>query len=179
MEILDVRYDQMPSIKQVTCKGDYDKVQKFLYEKDGILITPWSDLDIQQKGNIVVFIEDWICKIEILEKGKRKIYKYSFQAGFVCDKGSIPPKLRSFVDNDDPQLLVGFYVHDSNYACHFLPRLESDELLRDMGDFRGASWWKKFKVYRVLRIAGGSAYESEETGINVQKKWVSFKEIEL
>lgn len=176
MKILDVRYDCMPSIKQVTCKSDYSQVQKFIYDKTNgeVQITPWSDLDIQQKGNIVVFIEPWECEIEIYKNGKKVVHKFEFQTGFVCDKGSIPPKLRSFVDNDDPQFLVGFYVHDANYTCHFFNRLHSDELLRDMGGYRGAGWWKKFKVYRTLRIFGSDAYKSAEVGIRKQKQWVKY-----
>jgi len=177
MKILDVRYDQMPSIKQVTQKSDYDKVQKFIYEKEGKVITPWGMLDIQQKGNIIVFVEDWSCEVDVYKNGKRVTYKYDFECGFISDKGSIPPKLRSFVDNDDPDFLVGFYIHDANYACHFFDRSNSDKLLRGMGKYHGSGSYKAGKVYWAVWFAGADAYESDDIGILKQKKWVKFKEV--
>lgn len=174
MKVLNVIYEVMPTVKQVTCKQDYDKVQLFLYNVHGFILPPWDELDIQFKGNMVVFIENWVCKVRVLQ-GK-KIYEltYKFSPGFISDKGSVPKLLRSIVDNDDPQFLVAFYIHDANYKCHFLNRDQSDDLLRAMGKFAGAGIFKRNAVYQSVNLFGGSAYKSGIKSINEQRKYVTY-----
>jgi hypothetical protein len=175
MKVLDVRYEVTPTVKQVTCKADYDKVQKYVYDTRGVIITPWDELDIQHKGNIVVFLDPWECEVELLENNKRKILKYNTSVGFISDKGSVPTKLRSIVDNDDPQFLIGFYIHDINYDCHYASRSNADQLLRAMGEYRGAGLYKRNKVYWALKIAGAKAYRDGKKNLNRAKKKAKFQ----
>lgn len=174
MTIIDIRYTTTPTLKQVTCKADYDKVQKYVYDHKKILIPPWSLLDIMQKGNIVVFIEPWECEIEILESDRRKILKYRAEVGFISDKGSVPPYLRSFVDNDDPQFLIPYYIHDINYACHYMSRGDSDKLLRDMGKYNGAGIYKSSKVYYAVYFGGSNAYKKSDRELQNERKYSNF-----
>lgn len=181
MKVLSVNYDITPSYKPVTCKGDYDKVQAHIYNltKGNVILEPWDDLEIQHKGNIVVFTEPWHCEIEVLIHGKKYILKYDFEIGFISDKGSVPGWARSYIDNDDPLFLIAFFIHDGNYSCHWLSRSFSDQLLRDMGGYRGARIGKRNIVYRIVWIAGKSAYKRERIKINREREFCKFKKIRV
>jgi hypothetical protein len=177
MKVLCVSYEVTPTVKQVTCKSDYDQVQSYLYKKTNkeVLLPNWDSLDIMHKGNIVVFLEKWECEIDLYINKKKITRKYTALPGFISDKGSVPEKLRSMVDNDDPDFLMGFYIHDMNYACHYMSRSDSDSLLREMGKYHGAGWYKRNKVYWAVKIAGRSAYKKERMKIEKEKRYSDYK----
>jgi len=185
MKVISISYNITPTYKPVTCEADYAMVQRGLYNLRDVLIRPWSDLDIQHRGNIVVFTEEWKVTVTFLYKKKKYKFKYVFSPGFICDKGSIPKIARSYVDNDCPEFLFGFFVHDANYACHFpgVDRDMSDQLLRYMGRYGAenkgdtikpkAGAIKAFAVYRAVWIAGAGAWEKERQTLAIERQFVS------
>lgn len=188
MQVLSIDYETTPTYKPVTCKADYSMVQRDIYEAHGVLILPWDTLDIQHKGNIIVFTERWECTVTFMYKGAKYYYTYVFEPGFICDKGSVPGWARSYVDNDCPEFLIAFIIHDANYACHFVGvnRLMSDSLLRYMGRYGAnkpedsikpsASAVKAWSVYRAVRIGGGSAWKKDRQALIEERKFVKLKQ---
>ena len=80
-------------------------------------------------------------------------------AGFETDFGSVPAWLRSFVDDDDPQALCPFVVHDKRYNDAIGPRAQWDEELYENCIACGMSRVKAWIIYRAVRLGGGSHYQ--------------------
>ena len=78
--------------------------------------------------------------------------------GFVTDLGSVPERLRGFVDNDDESLL-GFLLHDWVYkkGTTEYTRKQADEFLYEIIRGNGQSWWRSQKTYWAVRAGGGFA----------------------
>ena len=191
MKVIDIRYNNTPSYKPVTCKADYDKVQQYIYDKtkdslDPVILPKWDELNIQHRGNIIVFTEAWECVIEVLIGDDKYIIKYRAEIGFICDKGSVPKFLRSYIDNDSPKWLIAFIIHDMNYACHHLDsRKDCDKLLKAMGLWGAENKSDTVKpkarigeaqmVYWALTIGGKKAWKTSRMSIEQEKKFSSCK----
>lgn len=80
------------------------------------------------------------------------------EAGFETDFGSIPPQLRSFVDDDDPKALCAFLRHDKRYKDGSLPRLDADVELREGVISCGTNRIKAWLIFRMVRLFGGKHY---------------------
>lgn len=174
MQVTYVAYDITPTVKQITHKADYDKVQLLVYNLHGLVLEPYDELDIQYKDSMVVFMEPWKVKIGLIHNKKQYCVSYEFDPGFISDKGSVPKYLRSIVDNDDGDFLMSFYIHDANYKCHFMTRGESDDLLREMAKYYGAGIIRRNAVYQAVNWFGKSAYNSGIKAIEKQRKFVKY-----
>lgn len=80
----------------------------------------------------------------------------SIPAQFETDFGSIPPWLRSFVDDDDPKLLAPFLVHDKRYKEAKGERQAADDELYDNCILCGTSRLKAWLIRRAVGLGGGS-----------------------
>jgi len=98
--------------------------------------------------------------------------KFTMHAGFPTNMRSgshaidfIIPKF-----NDSNLYNLAILVHDFNYTRnkdggHYLSRLLSDNLLREMARVSGTlNAFKRALMYRALRMFGSSAYECENAG---------------
>jgi hypothetical protein len=74
--------------------------------------------------------------------------------GFVSDQGSIPPWLRSIVDDDD-ESLAGFFIHDflSHRDCPIqIIREKTDQVLLDVIKGQGQNKFISWLTYRSVRL---------------------------
>jgi hypothetical protein len=59
-------------------------------------------------------------------------WQYKFHPGFITDLSSVPSFFRSFVDNDDVDMLAACLCHDVNFSMHHIPFVETNELFYKM-----------------------------------------------
>jgi len=111
-------------------------------------------------------------RVDCAVKTKDGVLKFTMRAGFPTDMRSgchaidfIIPKF-----NDNNLYNLALLVHDFNYTRnreggHYLSRLASDRLLREMVRVSGAlNAVKRALMYRALRMFGNSVYESRNAG---------------
>lgn len=162
MKVMYTKYESLPEYSPVGNKGDYSKIQAQLFKSKGLILPAWEELDIRNKGNLVVFTgEPWEILVGVQDGKEIYNLKYTMETGFYSDTGSIPPILRSIVDNDDPDFLIGFFLHDANYKYRFLSREKADELLRAMAEKNGAGIFARNAVYYTVRALAASSYSKK------------------
>ena len=182
MKVLNIEYDLMPEFRHSTCEADYSKTQKYIYETYGVIITPYDDLDIQHKGNIIVCTSPWKCKVTVFINGKNRVIDFSIDIGFICDKGSVPKLGRFYIDNDSPEWLIGFILHDILYAGHFgFSRNEADQLLKAIGLYGAMRKSDTIKprasnasanvVYYSVYFGGRKAWKKERFELEREQKY--------
>lgn len=59
-------------------------------------------------------------------------WQFKFYPGFITDLSSVPSFFRSFVDNDDVDMLAACLCHDVNFSMHHVPFVETNELFYKM-----------------------------------------------
>jgi len=95
--------------------------------------------------------------------------QYEIRRGWVTDLASVPRFFRSFLDNDDIEMLAAAYVHDANFTGHYLqvghgPEAEVDgldrvnTLFREMIRYRGAKVKAVIAHAAVDSIVGHALY---------------------
>jgi hypothetical protein len=88
--------------------------------------------------------------------------KITVKSGFLTDGASIPKAFWSIVGNPlESDLLKPAIIHDGLYTLMKLSRLESDNLLKEMLLFNGASKAKVFLVYYAVRLFGNSHWKKD------------------
>lgn len=111
-------------------------VQEFL--GSGEPLFPLELFPENRRDNVRVFLDPFRT-ITHLEGGG--YIQRDFKRGNMTDYASVPGKLRSLVDNDDPRILLPALNHDGDYLTHLV-------------DFKTAN--RLF--YRSIRICGGGPY---------------------
>ena len=109
------------------------------------------------------------CAVKTKGEG---VLRFTMHAGFPTNMRSgshaIDFVIPKFNENNLYNLAI--LVHDFNYTRnkdggHYLSRLLSDRLLREMTKLSGTlNALKRALMYRALRLFGNSAYESKNTG---------------
>jgi len=109
------------------------------------------------------------CMVKIKKCG---VLWFTMHAGFPTNMRSgshaIDFVIPKFTENNFYNLAI--LVHDFNYTRnksggHYLSRLQSDRLLREMARASGTlNALQRALMYRMLRLFGSSAYESENAG---------------
>ena len=87
-------------------------------------------------------------------------YDFLVAKGTTTDFGSVPWPLRLFVNPLDPQLLVGWLIHDDLYRRHVTTRFFADALARFVHQLYGAGWPKRLAVYYAVRCFGWLAWRN-------------------
>ena len=59
---------------------------------------------------------------------KKTNYRFKMLRGFIFDKASVPPFLRSVVDNDDPDVMISAMCHDAMFALHLVPFKQANKM---------------------------------------------------
>lgn len=77
--------------------------------------------------------------------------------GFVTDFASIPPKLKSFIQQNSP-LLLPAVMHDYLYWKQTCTRKQADKILRLAMIEHHVPETQRIAIYQALRIARGSAW---------------------
>lgn len=87
---------------------------------------------------------------------------YVVPAGFETNLASIPPCLRSFIDNDDPHVKDAAVIHDWLYTTGQLTRAQADAVLFRACRNLGAGYIKAYTVYLGVRIGGAAHYQDKK-----------------
>lgn len=82
-------------------------------------------------------------------------------AGFETDFGSVPPYLRSVVDDNDPHANCPFVRHDKRYHDGIGERAVWDDELYEGCVACGMPKWKAWLVRQAVRVGGSSRYKKK------------------
>jgi hypothetical protein len=114
------------------------------------------------KQNITLPLELFgksVCKkdfvIEIfLEIGVLRVH---VKAGLVLDYASVPRLLRSFVDDNDPAIIIASIFHDVAHILQYPSFSTSNKFFKTIIKLEGGSYWMRF-----LAFAGVNSKEGKE-----------------
>jgi hypothetical protein len=143
MMIRDIKYTGLPFvIPYLHC---IEKQIVTHFTERGVLIPPLSVMG----GGVTwyLFAHNFAMEIDHIIHGNISIEIF---AGSQTDWGSVPKMLRSFIDNDDAELLIAFLVHDKLFQTHFFgdgknAMVSANEFFDDI-----MAWFKVTKVKREL-----------------------------
>lgn len=160
--IRDISYKGLPIVVPYIPHNS-DAVFSFFSSK-GVAIPKLSEMG---KGNVTWYIltTDFTVIIDHVLYGKIEIDSF---VGSQTDWGSVPRMARSFVDNDDPQLLMAFWIHDKLFQTQFFgidkkAWQSSNELFEDCMRYYKVSQWKRdIIVDGVSSGLGWNAYHKRE-----------------
>ena len=109
----------------------------------------------------------------VIQDGKKRLlladytyendkYVITLKPGFITDGASIPRFAWSIISSPFfGPLVYGAMIHDGLYTKMYLPRKECDKLLRQMAKEKKFNRVKRFLVYYVVRLFGGSHWNKD------------------
>ena len=164
--------------------GNYQKLTQLdmaetraMYAEEGILLPTDEQLEFELDSDWAI-LENQI-EVHVKAKNKDGIYwlHFKFIRGFVWDLASVPKFFRGIVDNDDPSIIVASAVHDSCFTGHLVSFHDSNDLLRAIARFYGASWIKAWIYWAAVSTPFGRyMYNRVTTKRNAwQLKYVDYK----
>lgn len=129
----------LPNVVRVYKKGffDFRHIDGMTYErtceefrKNGQWLPKWKDLSKYGKRNdLRLLLSDLTIDVEFED---RTGFRYDFKRGYITDLASVPGYFRSFVDNDDIDIIAAALVHDRNFSVHELTFKQTNELFYKM-----------------------------------------------
>ena len=158
MKVLDVQHKGQIDLRRILDLDDYyDSVKEF--RDKGVVLPSYNLLTrcIKEPKDMRINLS----RLEIVVDCDEVTYFYTFLPGFIYDTASVPNVLRSVSDNDDERLVNASYVHDANFACHFLGFRQSNKLFYHMIRKEGGS--VPFGAWCFIGVSspvGRKAYES-------------------
>lgn len=109
------------------------------------------------------------------------VYRYNFRPGWITDLASVPKCARSFVDNDDREIMLAALVHDHNFGGQRLAFTEANRLFRKMIIEAGGSRWLAFKAWvAVASPIGYIIYRKMRKAwreVNRERRFVRFMKV--
>jgi len=115
-----------------------------IYESEGIKLPTDEQLDFKLDSDWAVNEGPFEMHIATLIKGQRFDLSFKFLRGLCWDLASVPKFFRGIVDNDDPCIIAASIVHDVCFTGHLLNFHDSNDLLRAIAEYYGASKIKAF-----------------------------------
>ena len=88
---------------------DYSRLRRDYIDEFAIKLPTAKELDLKNERDLRLL--DKQVEIDIELKGGTT-YRYIFRKGWIHDTASVPPFMRSIVDNDDRRLILAAMVHD-------------------------------------------------------------------
>jgi len=84
--------------------------------------------------------------------------------GFICDGASIPRLLWSVVGHPMDEYAQAAFLHDFICKCmrDTYNRLEGEEIMYEAMGVLGVSLWKRWVIYKALRLFGWYMYNKKE-----------------
>lgn len=119
------------------------------FQARGIQLPAWDNLMPQNKEDMQLLLSPLRLTVELMDG---TALEYDFKPGYVTDLASVPPKLRSLVDNDNRHILLAAFVHDANYGGQLLPWGRSNSIFGDMIVEAGGSRWLSFKAWAAVSL---------------------------
>lgn len=131
--------DSLPEIIWVSKSGffDFRHIDGMTYnrtrqqfEKDGVKLPTWKRLKcFGKRSDLRVLLSDLTINIKF--EGNTG-FRYVFNRGYLTDLASVPNYFRSFIDNDDIDIIAAALVHDRNFSVHRLGFRQTNELFYKM-----------------------------------------------
>lgn len=109
-------------------------------------------------GTNWIFLSDW----EVHVKAKDYEFILCIRKGFITDGGSIPQIVQNIFKAMGVYLLA-YLIHDGMYGGELLTRLQGDNILFDVLQFQGMTWFGRENVYSAVRIGGGIVWEGHKS----------------
>lgn len=150
--------------------GNYQKLTQLdmaetraMYAEEGILLPTDEQLEFELDSDWAI-LENQI-EVHVKAKNKDGIYwlHFKFVRGFVWDLASVPKFFRGIVDNDDPSIIVASAVHDSCFTGHLVSFHDSNDLLRAIARYYGASRLKAFIYWAAVSTPVGRWMYNKKT----------------
>lgn len=107
----------------------YNKLVMNVWEETGKMMPYFSLMAQYDNPDRLHVFRDKVT-VRVFKNGLM-IREYIFHPGFITDKGSVPAIVHSIVDNDDPNWIVIFYLHDADFV---LKRKSFDACQEQMND---------------------------------------------
>jgi len=137
-------------------RKNYNKQVTGLFSRFGFTLPNYSWLKKhyktpQQLRVLLHTLEVWIH----LANGDKLYFK--FLPGFIWDLASVPKIFRSFIDNDDMDLMLASLLHDFIFSTHALNFSDGNKLFYEVARFKINYNWNRKRRYRI-RFKARSAW---------------------
>ena len=113
-------------------------------------------------------------RLKVRVRTSEGVHIYEFEPGFITDFASVPSMFRSFIDNDNQDLVISSLVHDANFRYHYMTFTKSNLLFKKMNRMAGAGWFTSNASYWAVNSKWGrKSYgdKPRETAEFVEYKW--------
>ena len=101
-------------------------------EKSPMMLPSWTQLGkFGKRSDLRLLLSDIIVDIQFNSHSKPD-FQYRFGRGYITDLASVPGAIRSFVDNDDIDIILAALVHDRNFSTHPITFNQTNELFYKM-----------------------------------------------
>jgi hypothetical protein len=131
--------NSLPPLTRVYKKGffDFRFIDGATYErtrkefrKSGTWLPTWDKLkNLGKRSDLRLLLSD--LTIDVKFKDNTGL-RYDFKRGYITDLASVPDYFRSFVDNDDIDIIAAALVHDRGFSIHNLNFKQTNELFYKM-----------------------------------------------
>ena len=105
--------------------SDYSRLRRDYIDQFAIKLPTAKELALENERDLRLLAEP--VTIEITLNGGDAL-SYTFRKGWIHDTASVPPFMRSFIDNDDRRLVLAAMVHDATENPSRHPLMMSDLL---------------------------------------------------
>lgn len=114
-KVQEVRIHNLPIFVPVVNKH-YSRIREELFNEYDITIPTMMDMKLDK--NVLWYVS--VVPFSVTVMYKTFEYRFHFYKGFMTDNGSIPHFLQSFITNNNPMAVVGFFCHDLMYQTKAL-----------------------------------------------------------
>ena len=98
-------------------------------------------------------------KIEVIYK-KGATLMFTFEVGFRTDNGSVPQFGQGLIRNNEPDAMVGFWIHDLLYQTHDRTFRQSNIILKQICEYYGLGWFKTNVIFQSVERFGKKIYKN-------------------
>ena len=134
----------MVKVQDVNRDGCFE-LMRLLPEDYANIVKEFPDIAvgrIRRADEVYALLKPITIHIELEHNGVNANWYYQFDRGYVTDFASIPPYLRSIIDNDSRYIFAAAMVHDCNFAGHLESFEDSNALFEQMILKIGGPWWE-------------------------------------
>lgn len=120
------------------------------FKREGCPLMSRDNLMKSRRADARLLLSDYNVSLHLQGTG---IIRYRFKKGYVTDLASVPKKLRSIVDNDDPALIIAALCHDAGYGTQLVEFRTTNRLFYDTIRLQGGSWYLATKAFLPVALS--------------------------
>ena len=157
--------------------SDYSRLRRDYIDQFAIKLPTAKELDLENERDLRLLAEP--VTIEITLNGGDAL-SYTFRKGWIHDTASVPPFMRSFIDNDDRRLVLAAMVHDANFRGHWLRFAKTNRLFRKMSIEAGYPRRKAFFAWLSVSSPVGFYLfrkHRKKNKVGAYRRWVQFSHV--